>query len=182
MLLTLENTIRDYLKNAGLADIKEYRHIDVSKLERWTRGTVVDVLTSGGNHSVYNNEIRQSANISVVVLTEAPRSTEERHKRLYPILQGILHLLSGEDLGLDISPLTPGAFRDVSFEELSSIGAIAWQIDFSTDYTLETASKEEAEQMIELAISYTFGGGDIIAKTEDFYSLSDIYTVPDIYR
>jgi hypothetical protein len=167
MLLILEETIKKYLIDSGLAaldDVKEFRHIDVTKLERWTRGTVVDVIVTGGSHSQYNNEIRQTVNISVVVLTEAPRSTEERHKRLYPVLQGILHLLSGEDLGLDIAPLAPGAFRDITFAELAGGGAIAWQIDFTTDYTLEVASKEDAAEMITLGVRYSDGTEEIIKE------------------
>jgi hypothetical protein len=167
MLLKLEKAIKDFLKDSGLKaldDVKEYRHINVNELQRWTRGTVVDAVITGGDHSAYNNEIRQSINISVLVLTEMPRGVEERHKRLYPVLQGILHLLAGENLGLDISPLVPGIFSDITFEELASVGAIAWQIDFSTDYTLETASKEEAETLIELGLTYSFGDTEILRE------------------
>ncbi|MDR2104640.1 MAG: hypothetical protein LBP51_02685 [Deferribacteraceae bacterium] len=172
------------MKGSGLPaleDVKEYRHIDISSRQRWTRGTVVDVVVTGGNHTPYNNEIRQNLNVSVVVVTEAPRSADERNKRLYPVLQGILHLLSGEDLELDIAPLIPGAFRDISFDDLTSIGAIAWQIDFTTDYTLETVSKEDAEEMIELGVSYSFGGSDTIRESSDIYKVKDIYTVEDLY-
>lgn len=172
MFLEIEAAIEAYLKQSGLPVFDKkavsFDYINPDDQTRWRRGTVIDIITLGGDHETYNNEIRQSAQISVIVVTEAPKSVEERRKKIYPMIQAIMSLLSWKDLNLPIDPLIPGRYADITTRELSQIGMAVWQLDFTTNYTLELLPEDEAMELLEIALNYLdLGETDIVIRPED---------------
>lgn len=158
MFLEIESAIEAYLQQSGLEVLDPkavtYQYINPEKPTRWTRGAVLDIITLGGDHQAYNNEIRESIQISVIIVTEAPRSMDDRRRKIYPIIQAVMSLLAWEDFDLHIAPLEPGRFMDITTRELDNIGMAVWRLDFATDYTLELLPREDALELLQITLNY----------------------------
>jgi hypothetical protein len=77
---------------------------------------------------------RQWVDLYLLVLLKDLGSAEARHEGVYPVVQGVVGLLTEQNLGLSIEPLVPQSFRNVTTHEWRARGYILYQVHFRTGF------------------------------------------------
>lgn len=96
---------------------------------------------------------RCDANLYVVLKFTSNRSEEDRRKGIYPIVLAVLSMLMLQDLGLQITPLVPVRFREITGEEDWKNGQILYMLQFKTSFALEMVDDEAAVDLLRLGLS-----------------------------
>jgi hypothetical protein len=168
----IEQAAVDALKATGLAEVPSV-NIDVGvpsdrNMPPWVRVLVTAIdfkrLTA--------NKFKAVIVVSVGIEVKNLKGDKERREKAYPVIRGVLQLLSGNRFGLDIDPMTPLRARETTpYEEESSVGTLRYQIDFSTS-TQITVAEAEAQDLLKLSVDYYLRPGDAVADASDEHDLS----------
>jgi hypothetical protein len=81
--------------------------------------------------------------LSLYAAFKSVRSERDRRHGVYPMVQGIALILSGQTLGLDIEPLSVGRAQELFHPTLHSKGYIGFKIPVSTDFDFEAQQPED---------------------------------------
>lgn len=168
----IEQAAVDALKATGLSDIPAV-NIDVGipsdrNVPPWVRALVTGIDFKKLTINKYKAAIVLSVGIEVKNL----KGDRERREKAYPVIRGVLLLLAGNRLGLDIDPLVPLRANDTTpYDEESSVGTLRYQIDFSTA-TQITVPEADAGDLLKLSVDYFLRPGDDVADTSDVHDLS----------
>lgn len=98
---------------------------------------------------------------------------EERRAGVHPILEGLIALLSGNDLGGVCEPLSPKSFKEEEIEKYNQAGWIAFRVLFETEVTVTGIDPDEAvEDLLKLVISYHQPSDEEVPRVVDEIVLS----------
>src|SRR6185295_7597320 len=79
---------------------------------------------------------------------------------LYPFVLSTMSFLSGQDLGLNISPLVPVQFQNTTEQADMDLGRMNFMIEFSTSYYFNRLDDEAASTLLRAGIDYLLKPGD----------------------
>lgn len=152
MLTEIEKKTVERLKAKGLnANLVE---IDSGKKKTIIKTPAVLCHIESGKLAKVGNKIRVDVDMYLSMIFRNFMDEEERRKGIYPIIEGTIGILSFNKLGLDIGPLVPVGFNNVTNEEDIDRGLIVFYIHFRTFYYIEKIDDEEAGQLLTIGIKY----------------------------
>lgn len=141
MLVELENAI---LAKINLEDIAA--KIFDFKTNRATRKenvpTVFVELDGAEFTFAEDDKFFQDVSILLTVVFKILKGEEDRRAGIYPILEGITQSLQLQNLGLDIEPIQPRNFKNITDPEDAERGEIIFQMEFWTQYTVDKAAED----------------------------------------
>lgn len=116
---------------------------------------------------------RQSVSVVLLVSFKNIRSEEGRRKGINPIVQGMVSLLGGKDLGLKIRELNPERWKDVTDAEDEKAGEIVYTLQFGTSFLVERVDPEAATapDLLSIGLKYYLKPGDDQVDAEDQITL-----------
>jgi len=149
MLADIELKILDFLNAAGLGirntDIKKGRSIEYPAVFVFTENGRFKKLTL----SKYKCEL----GVFVLIAFRNVKSEKIRRHGLYPILEGVVQGLMLNDLGLDIDPLVPKSFRNITDKDMQKSDVLAYQLEFSTSFTMKPP-EEPTTDLLRIGLEY----------------------------
>ncbi|HRR42346.1 MAG TPA: DUF1834 family protein, partial [Syntrophales bacterium] len=113
------------------------------------------------------------AGIYVDIVFSDMQSEAQRRKGVYPILEGIILSLIGQSLGLEIAPLRPVSFQNVTTREHGEKGLIVYELELATKFNLKAASDETVTDLCAIGLSYCLKPGDETADAADEVHLAE---------
>jgi hypothetical protein len=164
----IEDAIVQRLKDKGL----QVRDIDVQKGVEGIPQPAVYVATEQGKFErVSNSTLKQTLNIFLYIVFKHLRSEKERRRGIYPILEGIIGILTLQDMGLQISPLTPRGFKNITDDDTQAAGLVAYQIEFETAYNITKVDDEIVTDLLRVGLNYYLKPGDDVVDASDLTTL-----------
>ena len=151
----IEKAIKDYLCDENTP--MKFKAIDVqSNISALSRPGLACAVTSG-DFTVMDNsgEVEEKAKIVVSLVFKNVANEEERRQIAHPAVSYVISKLHNNDLGLDMTPLTVGNWREVTTAEHLSVACLVIEIEFTTQFTVATESSEEELREL-LSIGSTF--------------------------
>ena len=151
----IEKAIKDYLCDENTP--MKFKAIDVqSNISALSRPGLACAVTSG-DFTVMDNsgEVEEKAKIVVSLVFKNVANEEERRKIAHPAVSYVISKLHNNDLGLDMTPLTVGNWREVTTAEHLSVACMVVEIEFTTQFTVTPESAEQNYREL-LSISSTF--------------------------
>ncbi len=127
----------------------------------------IDVIVSGGEFARVAQHYKLRASVYVVVTFKHLRSTAERRKGVYPILEAIVAYLVGQSLGLKIEGLSPKRLDNITEKAEAEEGKIVFQLEFETGFIIERLSDEAVTDLFMIGLSYYLKPGDETADAAD---------------
>lgn len=132
-----------------------------------TSHAVAVAVLEGTFERVTDSCWRQDITVSVLVKFKNMTSEEARRKGINPLCKGIVLLLAGQKLDLDIKALQPKRFRDVTTEEKYNGGVIEYLIEFTTAFFIKKQEEDEVNDLITMSLAYMLKPGDDTADASD---------------
>lgn len=114
----------------------------------------VDVIVGGGAFARVAQQYKITSQVFVVVTFQNLRSTADRRKGVYPIIESIVALLVGQTFGLKIEGLRPKRLDNITEEKEALEGKIIFQIEFETGFVIAAQSDEELVDLLTIGLSY----------------------------
>lgn len=149
MIAEIELEILDWLGSAGLG----IRNSDIKKGDS-IQYPAVFVYTETGKFSKSTmTKYRCELGVFVLIAFRDVKSEKRRRHGLYPILEGVIQGLMLNDLGLDIDPLVPKGFRNITDKEMAAGDVLAYQIDFATAFTVKPP-EETTVDLLRIGLEY----------------------------
>lgn len=116
----------------------------------------INVAVLEGDCIPFGSKLKRTFKITVVLVVKNVVSESERRKTMHPIQDHIIRLLWGSDLGLAISGILPGPWRETTNPIQLQDGLTVFECDFSTSTTMEKeVSPEEAVALEEILAFYS---------------------------
>lgn len=151
MIIEIENKIINKLETGGLS-VR-----DVS-IKTGTTGIIYPAVflstEMGGFKRITQTKYRCELTLVIVIIFKNYKSEKDRRHGVYPILQGVIDLLLLQDLDLEITPITPKSFRNVTDDALADKGLLAYQIEFETSYVIEKTYDEPDVDLLKIGLEY----------------------------
>ena len=164
MVTAIEEAVLDRI-TSRIAELKTGANQKDTKQLLTSHAVAVAVLE--GTFEKVAGSWRQDVTVSVLVKFKNMNSEEARRKGINPLCKGIIGLLIGQKLDLDIKELQPKRFRDVTTEEKYNGGVIEYLIEFSTAFYIKKQEEEEVNDLITMSLTYMLKPGDDTADASD---------------
>lgn len=74
----------------------------------------------------------------------------QRREGIYPLVEGVIRLLTKQTLGLGIEPLEPVSAPEIQNSRFTERGLIGWQIQFKTGFDVDPFDADAEETAIRL--------------------------------
>jgi len=145
---------------SGIVAILEQAGLGLSKVEVRSKGSVPKkpagfVACRGGKFKKKGQRVWGcETTIIVLVMFENFANEDKRRAGMNIILEGIVLKLAGNSLGLDIKPLTPVDWNDVTDDALAGEGLLLFELVFSTEFDLRPPENDEEEDLLTVGLSY----------------------------
>ena len=151
----IEKAIKDLLRDNNTP--MNFKAIDVShNISALSRPGLACAVTSGDFTAMDNSgEVEEKAKIVVSLVFKNVASEEERRKIAHPAVSYVIHKLHDNDLGLDMTPLKVGNWREVTTAEHLAVACMVIEIEFTTQFTVVPEAAEENYREL-LSICSTF--------------------------
>lgn len=114
-----------------------------------------------------DRSINLAPTISLYLVFKSVARTNLRRAGMYPIVMGVIGLLSGNRLDLNIEPLLPVSADEIYHDQLKKIGAIGYRLRFKTDFDCELIDPAAAVDLISLGLTYYDGQTDVVMAQDE---------------
>jgi hypothetical protein len=116
--------------------------------------------------------IRWTPLIIVYLVFKNVSNSRDRRHGAYPILEGIVRLLSFQTLGLGIEPLMPGDADEIDHRALTDRGLIGFKISFTTSFDVSKfVAEDTAVKFLTSGIKYYVQPDDGVEDAQDIVLL-----------
>jgi len=133
--------------------------------------TVSVAIFEGTFEKVTQVTWKQKVTVHVLLTFKHERGEEERRKGINPLVQGVVLYLMLRDLGLNMEPLKPVRFRDVTDSEDYEERKIVYLVELSTSFTMTKLDLEEAVDLLTVGLNYYLKPGDDVVDASDLVTL-----------
>jgi|GEM_PF-1620148 len=99
------------------------------------------------------------------------RGEEARRDAIHPLVFAVIRMLARQRVGLKITDLLPGSFKDVTSEEDFKGNFIVYDLEFATSFILNIDDDDLAEDLLTVALNYYLKPGDDQVDASDTVSL-----------
>lgn len=165
------------IEQAVLAKVRASFDVRASAIQKGQAGLyaapTVSVAIFEGTFKPEGRGWRQAVSAVLLVTFKNIRSEEDRRKGINPIIQGMVSLLGGQDLGLGIKELTPERWKDVTDAEDEQAGEIVYTLQFGTSFLVERVDPEAATatDLLRIGLNYYLKPGDDTVDASDQLTL-----------
>jgi hypothetical protein len=137
-------------------------------------GPTVEVAILGRSFSRVTAEaFRQEATVSVLIGVTNQKGEAPRRESVNALIEGIIGLLLLETFELEIRPLTPKSFREVSDDDDVREGKILYLLEFVTSFVVVKPNAEMLTDLLSVGVNYYLKPGDDLVDASDPISLGD---------
>jgi len=151
MITEIENKIINKLETGGLS----VRDVGIKTGTTGIIYPAVFLSTETGDYKrITQTKYRCELTLVIVVIFKNYKSEKDRRHGVYPILQGIINLLLLQDLDLEILPIIPKSFRNITDDALADKGLMAYQIELETSYVIEKTDDETTVDLLTVGLEY----------------------------
>jgi len=151
MLAEIEKAIVAQIESGGLS----VRDVEIQGDAKNIRYPAVFAAVEAGEFKkAGQKKYKCTATVVLLAAFKNLKSEKARRHGLYPILEGIVALLMLRDFDLDIDPLRPVGFRNITDDKLAKKGLLLYQFEFETGFTVEPSTDEELVAWLSLALEY----------------------------
>ena len=171
MIAEIENKILDWLDHAGLG----VRATDVTKGESIKKPAAFVYVEAGQLPWAAMSKIKVSLDVYVLIAFRSVRDELERRHGLYPILEGVMQGLMLADLDLDITPLIPDRFLNITDNEFREKNTLVYQIKFTTSYIMAPVEEDDITDLLRIGLEYYLQDpeDDGVADASDLVTLEE---------
>ncbi len=99
------------------------------------------------------------------------RNEEDRRKGAYPIFLAIIQYLTLQTFNLDIDPLAPVKWGNVTEKEDKATGVLRLMIIFRTGFTIRKIDDAAINSLLKIGIDYFLKPGDDVKDASDTVTL-----------
>ncbi len=92
--------------------------------------------------------------IYVDIIFKSLKTEQARRQGLYGILESCMQLLFLNNLGLDIHPLQPTGFRNITTEELLRDGFVAYSFTLTTHFIMTLLEPSGIQDLLTVSMNY----------------------------
>lgn len=92
--------------------------------------------------------------VFVIVTFQNLRSTADRRKGVYPIVESIVALLVGRTFDLGIEALRPKRLDNITDAKEADEGKVVFQIEFETGFMIEAEDDETLDDLLAIGLNY----------------------------
>jgi len=164
----VEDAIAKRLKDKGLPVLE----VDIRKgAAGLVTPAVYIAIEEGRFEKVSKSTFKQKLSVYVYVIFKQLQNEKERRRGVYPIVESVIGILLLQDLGLKIQEMAPLSFRNVTDEELSAVGLMAYQLIFETSCYVERVSDEQLTDLLKVGLDYYLKPGDEAADAADIVNV-----------
>lgn len=151
MIVEIENKIIERLEAGGLS----VRDISIKSGSAGIIYPAVFLTTESGDYKrITQVKYRCELTLVIVVIFKHYKSEKDRRHGVYPILQGVINLLLFQDFDLEILPIRPVRFRNVTDDDLADKGLLAYQIELETSYVINKTDDETVVDLLKVGLEY----------------------------
>lgn len=155
MLVEIEHAAVQHLRDNGL----NVEDIDLDKKSGTTakrsRLPACYVAIETGRWSrASQHVVKCEADLLVAVAFKDFAGDRKRRIGAQQILMAIVQLLALQKLDLDIRPLMPKRFYNITDKALAQIGITAYQIEFGTGFDLQRQETGQATDLLSIGLQY----------------------------
>jgi hypothetical protein len=111
-------------------------------------------IEEGSFRKITSTTWEQAVTCFVDIVFSNLQNEAQRRKGIYAILEGVVQCLLMQKLGLDIAPLAPKSFRNITSAEHASKGLIVYEMEFNTSCNISKLDEEETTDLLEIGLSY----------------------------
>lgn len=159
MLAQIEDAIGAVLSGAGL---------NVSPLssdlpDDLSTAPVVYIATNKARYERRPTQcsVKQTVTVALTVVFKAMDGAKVLRRGIYPVLEGILGLLTLQKLGLALQdPLVPVGFQNVTDDELLAAGVMVFVLEFELSVIVQQVDSETAVDLLRIGLSYNLRPDD----------------------
>ena len=165
MLVEIENAVIKRLEDNGLdvqeLDLKGTGDGSEAEAVKRCKLPAVFVALAGGRFEKKSDFLsRMEARILVAVAFKHAVSGRKRRHGAYVSLEAIAGLLANQKLGLDIDPITPGRWYDITDRALAQAGIALYQVEMNTFFDFETVETIALHDLLLIHVDYDLAAGD----------------------
>ena len=122
----------------------------------------VYVQYTGGQPEKVSQKWKLNCEFTFTVISQNLRNVQaaktESQTGAYAIIDSILALFAGHQLGLAITPLNPAGVESLNDEDLQKAGLAMYDVRFRTSVVIEPVSDEVLTDLLTMYLNYTLPG------------------------
>ncbi|MCF6246918.1 MAG: DUF1834 family protein [Desulfobacula sp.] len=149
MIAAIELKILAFLNSAGLG----IRNSDIKKGKSIEYPAVFVFTETGKFRKLTQRKYKCELGVFVLIAFRNVKSEKKRRHGLYPILEGVIQGLMLNNLELDIDPLIPQGFRNITDKDMQKSDVLAYQLEFSTAFTMKPP-EEKTTDLLAIGLEY----------------------------
>lgn len=152
MFADIEECVTKTLQSKGL----NVREIKRQTTETRLVNPAIFVMVNSGKYSKKGQKaFRIETEIIITIIFKHLRDEKSRRDGAFPILKGIFLALALQDLDLEIQPLMPETFNDITTtQDFDVLKQTVFRMTFNTFFYLEKAEEDTADELIRLGLKY----------------------------
>lgn len=114
-----------------------------------------------------DGSINLSPTISLYLVFKSVARPDQRRAGIYPIVLGVMGLVAGKRIDLDIEPLMPVSADEIYHDQVKKIGALCYRLKFRTDFDCELTNIDNAVDLISIGLTYYDGTTNVVMAQDD---------------
>lgn len=152
----IESAIKTLIANGNDPQMV-FKAVDIQKdLQTITQPSFTVAAISGKFESQDNSgNLDENVDVVVTLVVKNLANEEQRRRLIHPMVSYVVQKLHGNDLGLDMEPLTVSGWDDVTSNQHLALALSLFEIKFKTQFTLKPEAAECSYREL-LSIGSTF--------------------------
>ncbi len=150
MIAEIENKVLAWLETAGLG----VRAVDVTRGESIKKPAAFVYVEAGEFSKATMNKYKCRADVYLLIAFRSVKDELERRHGLYPILEGVITGLMLADMDLDITPLVPVRFTNITDKDFRESNTLVYQILFNTSFMFTREEAETVTDLLRIGLEY----------------------------
>lgn len=155
MLAEIEAAVLAKLNANGIRAKIFNARADRTPRKQFFQPTVFCSIDAADFERLTQTTFTQTVSIFLILTFKNTESEADRRDGIYPILEGVISLLTLQTLDIDgLKPLQPVNFKNITDNLDALRGEILFQLEFSTKYAVSKAADEAAETLLKIGTEY----------------------------
>lgn len=174
----IEKRLQDKLpaENIEIMDFKIRKNPDTG----YAQPGIYIYIDEGAGQRTTDITDRQTPVVNVVIKLKHLKREDERRKAIYPILEGVIGILSRQTLlqadgktPIGVRPLEYVSFRNITLPEETAAGFILFLIQFKVAYSITKMDDEQAGDLLSMGIKYYLQPNNNIPAATDILTIQE---------
>jgi len=128
-------------------------------------------VLDGDFERITDTTYKAGVTVSVLLKFKQLQGEEQRRKGINPLVIGSTLALFGQTFGLQIKPLRPLRFRNVTTVADQEAGEIKYLVQLGTSFTLKAEGEEAIDDLLRVGLDYFLKPGDATLDASDLVEI-----------